>query len=106
MPIEELKLGEVAIDLDESKAARRLLLEAGDGGGKGAIVGQCRDDVIPFDGSFAGGFELLAIGPVDMSSPFSVGVVLAKLPQSANDLVVVSIAPRMAIDKGETGDFF
>lgn len=57
--------------------------------------------------------ELLALPvpvlpPVDIKSPLSVGVaVLAHpLPQSASDLVVVSMAPRMAIDKGETGDVF
>ena len=43
--------------------------------------------------------------PVDMSRPLrvGVGVQLAPPPQSASDLVVVSIAPRMAIDSGDTG---
>ena len=44
--------------------------------------------------------------PVDMSRPLRVGVgvqLAPPPPQSASDLVVVSMAPRMAIDSGDTG---
>lgn len=75
-------------------------MEMVDDGGGGEQPGE------ESDGGLLRALNLLPV-PVDMSKPFRVGVVLARLlPQSAKDLVVVSMAPRMAIDKGETGDFF